>query len=89
MVKVDAFRQTLLPSPDSLRRMVKSSWDVLTKSQTDESLRQWALSKLDNGEKYRLSKLEPVFVEILDDVKLVVRSFVYHKYDLWFDYSVS
>ncbi|KAG1890545.1 uncharacterized protein F5891DRAFT_1282646, partial [Suillus fuscotomentosus] len=89
MVKVDAFCQTLLPSPDSLCRMVKSSWDVLTKSQTDESLRQWALSKLDNGEKYRLSKLEPVFVEILDDVKLVVRSFVYHKYDLWFDYSVS
>jgi hypothetical protein len=34
-MRASAFKRSLLPSPDSLSQMVKSSWDVVAKSQTD------------------------------------------------------
>jgi hypothetical protein len=34
-MRASAFKRSLLPSPDSLSHMVKSSWDVVAKSQTD------------------------------------------------------
>jgi hypothetical protein len=49
-------------------------------------LQHWASDKLEN---YRISKLEPVLVEIVNVLKPVVRSFVYNKYGLAFDYTVA
>ncbi|KAG2115284.1 uncharacterized protein F5147DRAFT_649666 [Suillus discolor] len=60
LIKVDAFCQMLLPSPDSLCRMVKSSWDILTRSLTDD----------------QILKLKPILIEILDNVKLVVEGVI-------------
>ncbi|KAG1777852.1 hypothetical protein EV702DRAFT_1196642 [Suillus placidus] len=66
-IKVNAFGRSLLPSPDSLGQMVKTSWGDVARSQTDGVLQQWALDKVEN---YQILKLEPVLLEVLNDMKL-------------------
>ncbi|KAG1900170.1 uncharacterized protein F5891DRAFT_1188868 [Suillus fuscotomentosus] len=88
-MKSTAFGQSLLPSPDSMNETIYSSWSAVTDQQTDGALQQWALDKLHNDEKFRISKLEPVLMGVLDEMKVVVRLFVYHLYDLAFDYAVT
>ncbi|KAG1789843.1 uncharacterized protein HD556DRAFT_1446633 [Suillus plorans] len=88
-IKITAFGKSLLLSPESTREMMESSWRTLTYREVDGAVRHWALDKLNNDEKFRTSKLEPVLVGILDRMKTVVKLFVYHEYGLAFDYTIT
>ncbi|KAG1729744.1 hypothetical protein EDD22DRAFT_853065, partial [Suillus occidentalis] len=52
------------------------------------ALQSWAFDKLCGSDKYRVTKLEPVIMEILNELKVAVRPFIYNAYNVAFDPNV-
>ncbi|KAG1744335.1 hypothetical protein EDD22DRAFT_851413 [Suillus occidentalis] len=88
VMKETAFARSLLPTPEALKEMIDFSWDTVTQDQTDGALQSWAFDKLCGSDKYRVTKLEPVIMEILNELKVAVRPFIYNAYNVAFDPNV-
>ncbi|KAG1876118.1 hypothetical protein C8R48DRAFT_669315 [Suillus tomentosus] len=88
-MRVFLFNQSLLPSNQDLITMVDSSWRAVAARQNDGVITQWASNKLIDDPTYMDARLIPVLEELHKDMEAVVRIFVFHKYNLQFDYTVA
>ncbi|KAG1809506.1 hypothetical protein EV424DRAFT_1543013 [Suillus variegatus] len=88
-MKRRAFKDSLLPSVHSLTDMANSVWTAEANSpETDGLLRTWSLEQLEDDPGHATSKLGPVLMEISGRMTVVVRVFVFLKYDLDFSHDL-
>ncbi|KAG1800064.1 hypothetical protein EV424DRAFT_1545831 [Suillus variegatus] len=86
-MKLTAFKMSLLPL--DIDRTVDALCRAVAGQQTDETLRCWVLDKLENEKEFFRTRLEPELATISGSMAAVVKTFIYIKYGLGFDYATA